>query len=118
MNVIGLQVSAITQNEEALVASDYVKVGTTGLIGRTYAEVLTDLGATTVGTNMFKLTNPSAITFPRINANNSISAISAESLATAIGALTTTNFSTEMPDLAAIEATAGNGILKRTGTNT
>ena len=30
-------------------------------------------GATTVGGNFFTLTNPSAITFPRINADNTVS---------------------------------------------
>jgi hypothetical protein len=44
------------------------------------------LGGTTVGENMFILTNPSAITFPRFNANNTVSALSASDFRTAIGA--------------------------------
>jgi hypothetical protein len=44
------------------------------------------LGATTVGSSFFTLTNPSAITFPRINANNTVSALSASDFTTAIGA--------------------------------
>lgn len=44
------------------------------------------LGATTVGANVFTLTNPSAITFPRFNADNTVSALSATDLRTAIGA--------------------------------
>jgi hypothetical protein len=35
---------------------------------------------------MFILTNPSAITFPRFNANNTVSALSASDFRTAIGA--------------------------------
>jgi hypothetical protein len=35
---------------------------------------------------MFKLTNPSAITFPRFNADNSVTALSASAFRTAIGA--------------------------------
>jgi hypothetical protein len=46
----------------------------------------TALGATTVGGNMFTLTNPSAVTFPRFNANNTVSALDAASFRTAIGA--------------------------------
>jgi hypothetical protein len=50
------------------------------------ASVRTTIGATTVGGNFFTLTNPSAITFPRINADNSVSALSASAFRTAIGA--------------------------------
>jgi hypothetical protein len=46
----------------------------------------TALGATTVGGNFFTLTNPSAITFPRINDDNTVSALDAASFRTAIGA--------------------------------
>lgn len=46
----------------------------------------TNLGGTTVGQNIFTLSNPSAITFPRINADNSISALSASAMRTALGA--------------------------------
>lgn len=57
--------------------------GASGLIAATGR---TSLGATTVGSNFFTLTNPSAITFPRINADNTVSALSASSFRTAIGA--------------------------------
>lgn len=46
----------------------------------------TALGATTVGGNMFTLTNPSAVTFLQINADNTVSALDAASFRTAIGA--------------------------------
>ena len=46
----------------------------------------TSLGGTTVGQAFFTLTNPGAITFPRINDNNSVSALSASAFTTAIGA--------------------------------
>jgi hypothetical protein len=46
----------------------------------------TNLGATTVGSNFFTLTNPGAITFPRINADNTVSALTASAFRTAIGA--------------------------------
>jgi len=43
------------------------------------------VGATTIGGNLFTLTNPSAVTFPRFNENNTVSALSAEDFRTAIG---------------------------------
>jgi fibronectin-binding autotransporter adhesin len=46
----------------------------------------TNLGATTIGSNLFTLTNPSAITFPRFNADNTVSSLSAADFRTAIGA--------------------------------
>lgn len=57
--------------------------GSTGLTASTGR---TSLGATTVGSNLFTLTNPSAITFPRFNADNSVSALDAATFRTAIGA--------------------------------
>ena len=46
----------------------------------------TNLGATTVGSNLFTLANPSAITFLRVNADNTVSALDAPTFRTAIGA--------------------------------
>jgi len=46
----------------------------------------TSLGATTVGSNFFTLTNPSAIRFPRINADNTVSSLTDSEFRTAIGA--------------------------------
>jgi hypothetical protein len=61
--------------------------GSTGLTASTGR---TSLGGTTVGQSMFTLTNPSAITFPRFNADNSVTALSAANFRTAIGAGTVT----------------------------
>lgn len=57
--------------------------GATNLVAATGR---TSLGGTTVGQNMFTLANPSAVTFPRFNADNTISALSASAFRTAIGA--------------------------------
>jgi hypothetical protein len=46
----------------------------------------TNLGATTVGSNFFTLTNPSAVRFPRINADNTVSSLTDSEFRTAIGA--------------------------------
>jgi len=52
----------------------------------TAAGARTNLGATTLGGNLFTIANPSAITFPRFNADNTVSALSAADFRTAIGA--------------------------------
>jgi hypothetical protein len=57
--------------------------GSTGLTASTGR---TSLGATTVGSNLFTLTNPSAVTFPRFNADNTVSSLTASDFRTAIGA--------------------------------
>lgn len=46
----------------------------------------TNFGATTLGGNLFTITNPSAVTFPRFNADNTVSALNASDFRTAIGA--------------------------------
>ena len=57
---------------------------TAGGTGATSAAAArTSLGATTVGASLFTLANPTAITFPRINADNSVSALTASAFRTA-----------------------------------
>lgn len=58
--------------------------GGTGATTNTNAR--TNLGATTVGSNFFTLTNPSAIRFVRINADNTVSSLTDSEFRTAIGA--------------------------------
>lgn len=65
--------------------------GSTNLVAATGR---TSLGGTTVGQNFFTLTNPAAITFPRINADNSVSALDAATFRTAIGAGTSSTTGT------------------------
>lgn len=72
----------------------------------------TNLGATTVGSNLFTLPNPSAITFPRLNADNSVSALNAADFRTAISAQALDS------DLAAIAALSTTGLIERTGAGT
>lgn len=59
------------------------------------ATARTNLGATTVGSNIFTITNPSAIRFIRINADNTVTLLDASSFLSAIGggSGTVTNFS-------------------------
>jgi hypothetical protein len=67
--------------------------GSTDLVASTGR---TSLGGTTIGQSMFTLTNPSAITFPRFNVDNSVSALTSANFRSAIGAgtVTTVNAST------------------------
>lgn len=57
-----------------------------GATGLTAATGRTSLGATTVGGNLFTLTNPTAVTFPRFNADNTVSTLDAATFRAAIGA--------------------------------
>ena len=83
--------------------TDYVKAanglvdltsGVTGVLpvanggsgSSTAAGARTNFGATTLGSNLFTITNPSAVTFPQFNADNTVSALSASAFRTAIGA--------------------------------
>jgi parallel beta-helix repeat protein len=63
--------------------------GATGLVAAT---ARTSLGGTTAGISLFTLSNPSAITYPRINADNTITALSASALKSALS-LTATDIS-------------------------
>lgn len=65
--------------------------GSTGLNAATGR---TSLGGTTVGQNFFTLANPSAVTFPKINADNTVTARSASNLRSdlGLGDFATTNF--------------------------
>jgi hypothetical protein len=54
--------------------------------GTTASAARTNFGATTLGGNLFTITNPSAVTFPRFNADNTVSSLSASDFRTAIGA--------------------------------
>jgi hypothetical protein len=67
-------------------AGPVLKVNRGGTGAATASAARTNLGATTLGANLFTVTNPGAITFPRFNADNSVSALGASDFRTAIGA--------------------------------
>jgi hypothetical protein len=77
---LGGSINASTISTGALAVAN----GGTGATTNTAAR--TNLGATTLGANIFTITNPSAITFPRFNADNTVSSLSAADFRTAIGA--------------------------------
>jgi hypothetical protein len=81
--------------------------GSTSLVAATGR---TSLGGTTIGQSMFTLTNPSAITFPQFNADNTITALSAASFRSAIGAGTVTSVT--------VSGTSGNPLSISNNTTT
>lgn len=57
-----------------------------------------DLGATTVGENIFELTNPSAISYLRVNADNTVTALTPTQLRQALGATMIHIFHRNIPE--------------------
>ncbi len=85
-----------------------------GTNATTAADARTSLGATTVGVNVFTLVNPSAITFPRFNADNTVSALDAATFRTAIGAGTSSTTGT----VTSVSGTGSTNGLSLSGTVT
>jgi hypothetical protein len=79
---VGAQVSWL--NSLALGTALPVTSGGSG--ASTASAARTNFGATTLGGNLFTITNPSEVTFPRFNADNTVSSLSAADFRTAIGA--------------------------------
>lgn len=77
--------------------------GSTGLTASTGR---TSLGGTTVGQNIFTSTNPSAVTFLRANADNTVSWLDAVTFRTAIGAGTSSTVGT----VTSVEMTVPTGL--------
>lgn len=71
-----------------------VAIANGGSGSTTAAGARTNFGATTVGSNLFTLANPSAITFLRVNADNTVSTLNAADFRTAIGAGTSSTVGT------------------------
>ena len=66
--------------------SGILPVANGGTGGANPADARGGLGATTVGGNLFTLTNPSAVRFLRVNADNTVSALTDSDFRAAIGA--------------------------------
>lgn len=86
--IVAADIPTLNQNTTGTAANvtGTVAVANGGTGSTTAAGARTNLGATTAGSNLFTLANPSAITFLRVNADNTVSALDAATFRTAIGA--------------------------------
>jgi hypothetical protein len=75
----------------------------------------TSLGATTVGANLFTLANPSAVTFVRLNADNTVTALDAASFRSAIGAGTGNGSVTSVAGTGTVNGITLTGTVTSTG---
>jgi hypothetical protein len=78
------------------------------------ASARTNLGATTVGANLFTLANPSALTLIRINADNSVSTVATSSL----GLSASFSNSSQLAALLSNETGTGNAVFSASPTFT
>jgi hypothetical protein len=94
--IVAADVPTLNQNTTGTAANvtGTVAIANGGTGATTAANARIGLGATTVGANLFTLTNPSAITFIRLNANNTASTLNAADFRTAIGAGTSSTTGT------------------------
>jgi hypothetical protein len=116
-----------TQNANAVTISGGSITGITDLAvadggtgASTAGDARTNLGATTLGGNLFVITNPSAITFPRFNADNTVSSLNAADFRTAIGAGTssTTGTVTSVATTGTVNGITLTGTVTSSGTLT
>jgi hypothetical protein len=86
--IVAADVPTLNQNTTGTAANvtGTVAIANGGTGATTTGAARTALGATTLGGNIFVIPNPSAVTFPRFNADNTVSALDAASFLTAIGA--------------------------------
>jgi hypothetical protein len=94
--IVAADVPTLNQNTTGTASNvtGTVAIANGGTGATTASLARTALGATTVGSNVFTLANPSAITFPRFNADNTVSALDAATFRTAIGAGTSSTTGT------------------------
>jgi hypothetical protein len=94
--IVAADIPTLNQNTTGTASNvtGTVSIANGGTGATTNTAARTNLGATTLGANIFTITNPSAITFPRFNADNTISALDAATFRTAIGAGTSSTTGT------------------------
>jgi len=75
----------------------------------------TNLGATTLGGNLFTITNPSAVTYPQFNADNTVTALTGAQLLSAIGGGTGTGSVTQVNGTGNVNGITLSGSVTTTG---
>jgi hypothetical protein len=95
-SILAADIPTLNQNTTGTASNvtGTVAIANGGTGATTAAGARTNLGATTAGANLFTLTNPSAVTFLRVNADNTVSALDATTFRTAIGAGTSSTTGT------------------------
>lgn len=94
--IVAADIPTLNQNTTGTAANvtGTVAVANGGTGATTAAAARTNLGATTLGGNLYTLANVAAIAFPRFNADNTVSSLDAASFRTAIGAGTSSTTGT------------------------
>lgn len=113
--IVAADVPVLNQNTTgtATNVTGTVAIANGGTGATTAAAARTNLGATTVGSSFFTVTNPSAIRFARVNADNTVSLLSDADFRTAIGVGAGGGGSTAPTDTEII-ATAGQTVFSVT----
>jgi hypothetical protein len=98
--IVAADIPTLNQNTTGTAGNvtGIVAVANGGTGASTASGARTNLGATTVGSNLFTLTNPGAISFIRLNADNTASSLSAADFRTAIGAQASGSYLTAEAD--------------------
>jgi hypothetical protein len=110
----GISVTGTSANVTGTVAVANGGTGATAAAG-----ARTNLGATTLGANVFTVPNVAAIAFPRFNADNTVSTLDAASFRTAIGAGTGSGTVTSVATSGTVSGlTLTGGTITTTGTIT
>lgn len=107
--IVAADIPTLNQNTTGTASNvtGTVAIANGGTGATTAATARTNLGATTVGSNFFTLANPSAITFVRINADNTVSALDAATFRTAIGAGTGSGTVTSVTGTSPVASSGG-----------
>jgi hypothetical protein len=107
--IVAADIPTLNQNTTGTASNvtGTVAVANGGTGATTAATARTNLGATTVGSNFFTLANPSAITFVRINADNTVSTLDAATFRTAIGAGTGSGTVTSVTGTSPVASSGG-----------
>jgi hypothetical protein len=119
--IVAADIPTLNQNTTGTASNvtGTVAVANGGTGSTTASGARTNLGATTVGANLFTLTNPSAVTFPRFNADNTVSALDAATFRSAIGAGTGSGTVTSVATSGSVNGiTLTGGTITSTGTIT
>ena len=113
-----VNVDAGTVNGGRVFDNDFKSTDTLGTTAMDWSQNV-DVGYfTTVGNSFATLANPTAITFPRINADNTVSALAAAAFRTAIGAGTSSTTGTVTSVAALTLGTTGTDITSTVATGT